>query len=135
MRLNLRRLKIVTICVFAFTFCNCKAQQTAQHGNDFQEIIGTWIAEGSSNASRWVFNSNGTMQDYSEGGVIKTYYWEIITAVVGGFKSSYLELKLVTDTSKERNYEISLLTEKKMTLIYQRGDNMGIGKPFTLFKQ
>ncbi|MBO3117899.1 hypothetical protein J4050_14175 [Winogradskyella sp. DF17] len=122
------------VVLFWFLSFFCRAQQTAQHGNDFEEIIGTWIAEGSANVSRWVFNSIGTMQDYSKGGVTKTYHWEIITAVVGGFKSSYLELKLVTDTSTERNYEISLLTEEKMTLIYQRLNNQGIGKSFTFLQ-
>jgi len=130
----MRKFNIAAVVVF--TFISCKAQLHQQQVNDFNSlIIGTWIVEGSTNESRWVFNSNGTMQGYSEGGLTKTYHWEIITAVVGGFKSSYLELKLITDTSKERNYEISLLTEEKMTLIYQRMSNQGLGKPFTLFRQ
>ena len=130
-----KKTTLLIATILLLTFLNCKAQLIPQQDEDTQLLVGTWVTEGSAINNRWKFNSDGTMENYTDNEVEATYAWLIINSINSGVKSKYLKLTNVLDSNNVRNYEISILDEVRMTLIYQRGNNMGIGKPFTMFKQ
>lgn len=125
---------MITIVMCASMMLSCKAQVT--DNEDYQNLIlGEWVAEGSSISDKWVFLNDNTLQEFTNNQVDETYSWEIIESTNSGVKSVYLELTNTTNPNDFYNYEISALTDEELVLIYQREENMGLGKPFTLVKQ
>lgn len=135
MKKNNLILILTLILTLGFTF-NCKAQLIPQQNENTILLTGTWVIEGSTIDDKWVFNSDGTMQEYADNQVDISYSWVVLNSnTPSGIRISHLEIVNITDTSERYIYEINMLNEEKLVLVYQRGDNMGIGKPFTLFKQ
>jgi hypothetical protein len=130
-------MKKLVITLIILSFFGCKTQQVIDeslYGNE-SAIIGTWVTEESTLQNKWVFTDDELLKRYDSGHLFKTYIWSLVNSVNSGVRSQYLELINIKDSSDVYNYEISILDEERLTIIYQRKNNMGLGKPTTLFKQ
>lgn len=130
------RFNLIITSILLVSFFNCKAQLIPQLGEDAQLLVGTWITEGSTIANKWVFNADSTLDKYDENQIYDSYSWVILNSTTpSGIVNKHLKIINVTDSSEEYHYEISALNEERLVLVYQKVENMGIGKPLTLFKQ
>jgi len=116
--------------IILISFYGCKAQ-LIQEFNYEAEIVGTWVAEGSSISNKWIFETSGVLSKYDNNNIYKKYNWTITNGIHG----VYLKIININDLTDIYNYEINALNNERLVLVYQRGNNMGIGKPAIHFRQ
>ena len=91
-----------------------------------EDILGKWIPEGENIENRWEFTQDGMCFKYSKEVIYASYQYRITKnpskcgIIHDGASFSYLEL---SDTISQRIlcYEIDILNNKKMSLIYLSG--------------
>lgn len=132
--MRIKKFNTIFAILFVLALFNCKAQSNP-YNEDTILLTGTWVIEGETLSDKWVFESNGTLNEFADNQLDVSYNWEVVNSTNSGIKSKYLEIVNNNDSSDYYNYEISLLDEEKLVLIYQRKTNMGIGKPITYLKQ
>ncbi len=129
---SIKNFRTAITIIFVLSFSVCDGQSTTE---EEVLILGTWVAEGSNINDKWVFTSNGTLREYTNNSLDITYVWSILSTVNSGITSHYLEIVNTNDSTDMYNYEISIINEEMFVLIYQREDNMGLGKPAIYFRQ
>lgn len=123
------------ICILFYSICNGQINNNTIDSTEEESlIVGTWVAENSTINDKWVFTSNNFLEEYTEGSLDITYTWSIFGVSNSAVNSHYLEIINTNDFSEKYRYEISIVDNDKLTLIYQREDNMGISKPATYFR-
>ncbi|WP_133120227.1 hypothetical protein [Rhodohalobacter barkolensis] len=92
--------------------------------NKSDEIVGTWVAEGSSFENRWVYHAENTLTTYYKNNVYKTYNWSIReVSTPSGLTKRELVLINIENPDDQKNYIIDTQTEKRLILVY----NIGVG--------
>jgi len=87
-----------------------------------EEIVGTWVAEGSSYENRWVYHADNTLTNYYNNDVYKTYNWAIRdVSTPSGLTLRELILTNTEDPDDEKNFQIETLTEERLILVYNTG--------------
>jgi len=95
-----------------------------------EEIVGTWVAEGSSYENRWVYHEDNTLTNYYKNGVYKTYNWAIRdVSTPSGLTLRELILTNTENPDDEKNFQIETLTEERLILVY----NTGVGLSRSLY--
>ena len=93
-----------------------------------QLILGVWISEGRSYASRWEFGENGLIHDFEKNTIDASYNYSISTlnpdcGNMADPNRSKLFLKMtdIENSSLTLCYEVSVLNDSTLTLVYLGG--------------
>jgi hypothetical protein len=101
--------------------------------NTQEEIVGTWVAEGSSFENRWVYHAENTLTTYYKNNVYKTYNWSIReVSTPSGLTKRELVLINIENPDDQKNFIIDTLTEERLILVYNTG--VGLSRN-TYFRQ
>lgn len=131
---NLRAIILLTFVLF-ISKCNGQSLNKIDSSEEESLIVGTWVSENSTISDKWIFTSNNLLKEYSDGVLDITYTWSISGVSNSGVNSHYLEIINTSNPKEKYMYEISIVSNDELILIYQREDNMGLGKPATYFRQ
>ena len=103
------------IAVYAFHF----------RSNESQLIIGTWVAEGETLSSRWVFDANGKCTKYDDNEVYGVYNYQFSTTtpqcgidVDTGPDDKYLKFENVENRRDESCFLLDFIDGGKLSIIF-----------------
>lgn len=129
--LKLKKLHLIFILVVMLMMgCASIKKVKAQQQTDKEQIIGTWIPEGSPHI-RLVFSSDGTLEKYkNDNELYKTYYWSIEKRQSpSGLTFNILHLKNIHDSNDKVKYLIDTISDNRLVLVY----NTGVGPSRTAY--
>lgn len=87
-----------------------------------EEIVGTWVAEGSSYENRWVYSEDHTVDRYYKNEIYKTYDWTIRELSAPSGKTAHeLILTNIENADDQQKFIIETLTEERLILVYNTG--------------
>ncbi len=129
------KLNITLLCILMFSISKGQVSTVIDSNEEESLIIGTWVAENSTISDKWVFTNDNILKEYTNDILDITYSWSLFGNANSGVKSHYLEITNTNDISEKYKYEISIVDDDKLILIYQRENDMGIGKPIIYNKQ
>ena len=122
----MKKLILTTILSALFLAINTFQQEKTAE----KLIVGTWVAEGESLSSRWIFKSNGECLMYDENEVLGTYIFKFSTTspqcgieVDTGPKEKYLSLTNKSNIKDKMCYLLDFVDDKKLSIIYLGGSD------------
>lgn len=122
----MKKLILTTILSALFLAINTFQQEKTAE----KLIVGTWVAEGESLFSRWIFKSNGECLMYDENEVLGTYIFKLSTTspqcgieVDTGPKEKYLSLTNKSNIKDKMCYLLDFVDDKKLSMIYLGGSD------------
>lgn len=87
-----------------------------------EEIVGTWVAEGSSFENRWIYNEDRTVTRFYKNEIYKTFDWSISeVSTPSGLTKRELVLINIENPDDQKNFIIETLTEERLILVYNTG--------------
>ena len=124
---KMKKLKFI-IPIFLFVF-NLNAQiltpienaeEQAQTQQRETSIIDVWNPEGAAGVD-YIFSQNNLVIQIN-GQTYKTYYWAIFTGTTpSGLKISHLITENIQDPTDRYEYEIDIINNERMILVYNNG--------------
>lgn len=109
-----KKINLIVLSTVIFTLLSLKIAS-----QDKDQIIGTWVPDGSSNML-WVFNSNGTLNKVYEGKIYKTFNFAIDEkkSENGKLTLSFLKLTNVSNQNDVYVFSINAISQTDMYLDY-----------------
>lgn len=116
---------IPVLLILLIVGCGGTKEVMAQQPTDEEQIVGTWIPEGSPHV-RLVFTSDGTLKKYkNDNELYKTYNWTMEERQSpSGLTFSILVLINVQDADDKIEYLVDTVSDDRLVLVYNTGIGM-----------